>query len=76
MSLSVELGLLLFVFIFFSQNTNYALASLINRMTSLANETKIDSYNFTTWESFSNYVNRIYCIKCIYIIIIIVTCII
>jgi len=49
------------IFYICSQRTNYSLSSPINRIMSLANETNIDLFNFTSLESFNNYVNRFIC---------------
>jgi len=56
MSLSLELGhIICFVFL---QKTNYALASPINRIMSLVNESYVELFNCNSVESFSKYVNR------------------
>lgn len=50
------------MFYVFTHKTNYASASPINRIMSIANDLKIDLFNFNSIESFNNYVNRVFCI--------------
>lgn len=50
-------------FYVFRCTTNYALASPINRLMSIANQLKIDLSNFNFIESFNIYVNIIFVLK-------------
>jgi hypothetical protein len=46
------------MFYVFTHKTNYASASPMNRITLIANDLKIDLFNFNSIESFNNYVKK------------------
>ncbi|KAF0765528.1 Uncharacterized protein FWK35_00011936 [Aphis craccivora] len=50
------------MFYIFTHRTNYISASTMNRIMSIANDLKIDLFNFNSIELFNNYVNNIFSI--------------
>jgi len=50
------------MFYVFTHKTNYGSACPINRIMSIANDLKIDLFNFNSIESFNNYEKQIFCI--------------
>jgi len=49
------------IFYVFTHKTNYASASPMNRIMSIANDINVDLFNFNSIESFNIYINRICC---------------